>query len=192
MVYNDHTHTYSTGVPNISGFTISSVSAACPCVNVIFNQITPTPTITGTQTSTPTTTSTPTRTPEITPSMTQTNTPTPSITPTNATANLDLTNGSLDISINDVYVNGVLTTVAGGTMPNTTGNGANLSTTQVGVYDILIYYSSGVAGQHITLTDSDNVSTCQNTLTGGNTMTFTGVKVATYQNVLIDSQDGTC
>jgi hypothetical protein len=158
--------------------------------------LTPTPTQTITQTSTPSATigATPTntQTQTNTPTQTQTNTPTPSITPPVVSANIDITNSSLDISISEVYVNAVLTTVAGGTMPNTTGNGTNLSTTQVGVYDILIFYSSGVAGQNISLTDSDNVSTCQNTLTGGNSMTFFGVKVASYQNVLINATDGTC
>ena len=83
MAYNDHTHTYNTGAGNISGFTVSSVSAACPCVNVIFNQITPTPTATPTTTPTntitPTNTSTPTSTPPVsTPTTTQTPSSTPS------------------------------------------------------------------------------------------------------------------
>lgn len=122
-------------------------------------------------------------------------TPTPTYTPTptvNPNAQIDITNGSLDIQINSVYVNGVNTTVIGGVLPNTTGNGTNLSTNQLGTYTVDVNYSTSVAGQHITLTDSDNVSICQNTLTGSNTMTFTGVKVATYQNVSIDAQDGTC
>ena len=61
MVNNDHTHTYSTGAGNISGFTISSVTPVCPCVNVVFIPPTPTPTVTTTNTQTPTTT--PTQTP---------------------------------------------------------------------------------------------------------------------------------
>ena len=61
MANNDHTHTYSTGAGNISGFTISSVTPVCPCVNVVFIPPTPTPTVTTTNTQTPTTT--PTQTP---------------------------------------------------------------------------------------------------------------------------------
>lgn len=61
MVTNDHTHTYNTGAGNISGFTISSVSPVCSCVNIIFIPTpTPTPTNTPTNTNTPTTTTTPT------------------------------------------------------------------------------------------------------------------------------------
>jgi hypothetical protein len=152
------------------------------------NTSTPTPSITSTQTGTPTST------PQISPTTTSTptNTPTPSITPSVATANIDITNSSLDISISEVYVNAVLTNVVGGTMPNTTGNGTTLSTTQVGVYDITIFYSCSVAGQKITLTDSASVSSCQNTTTGGSSMTFTNVDVFSYQNVLIEAEDGTC
>jgi hypothetical protein len=56
MANNDHNHTYDTGF-NITGFTVSNVVPACPCVNVVFNQVTPTPSVT--QTSTPTLTPTP-------------------------------------------------------------------------------------------------------------------------------------
>ena len=181
--------------PPTSTPTITPTRTGTPTItptNTATQTQTQTQTNTGTLTNTPTTTSTPTRTPEITPSMTQTNTPTPSITPTNATAIIDITNGSLDIQIISVSVNSVGTTVIGGSLPNTTGNGTNLSTTQIGTYTVDVNYSCSVAGQKITLTDSDLFSTCINTNTGSNTATFTSVVVATYHNVLIDAQDGTC
>lgn len=64
----DHTHNFSLQPvlqPGecVSAFTVNSVSAACPCVNVVFNQTTPTPTPTITQTQTPSSTATPTFTP---------------------------------------------------------------------------------------------------------------------------------
>jgi uncharacterized delta-60 repeat protein len=149
---------------------------------------TPTPTLSPTNTNTPSITATSTTTPTNTPTIT----PTPSVTPTNATAQLDITNGSLDIQITSVSVNGVATSVIGGSLPNTTGNGTNLSTTQIGTYTIAVNYSCSVSGQKITLTDSDLFSTCINTNTGSNTATFTTQVVATYHNVLIDAQDGTC
>jgi hypothetical protein len=188
-----------TGMPEPTIYGGNCNSFECPGGVV---PLTPTPTPTVTQTMTPSTTigSTPsntqtqtvTPTNTNTPSMTQTNTPTPSVTLTATTAGIDITNGSLDIQISSVYVNSVVTTVIGGSLPNTTGNGTNLETTQVGVYTVEVNYSAGVAGQKITLTDSDLFSTCQNTSTGSNTMTFTSVKVATYTNVIIDAQDGTC
>jgi hypothetical protein len=154
--------------------------------------VTPTPstTIGATPSNTQTQTVTPTNT--NTPSMTQTNTPTPSVTLTATTAGIDITNGSLDIQISSVYVNSVVTTVIGGSLPNTTGNGTNLETNQLGTYTVEVNYSCSVAGQKITLTDSDLFSTCQNTNTGSNTLTFTSVVVAAYHNVTIDAQDGTC
>jgi hypothetical protein len=153
---------------------------------------TPTPTQTATNTNTPTPSVTIGLTPTTTPTNTETPTQTPSITPTNATAQLDITNGSLDIQITSVSVNGVATSVIGGSLPNTSGNGTNLSTTQIGTYTIEVNYSCSVSGQHITLTDSDLFSTCINTSTGSNTATFTTQVVATYTNVIIDAQDGTC
>ena len=155
---------------------------------------TPTPTLTSTSTpnSTPSNTPSQTNTQTNTQTSTPTNTPTPSITPSGTTALIDITNSSLDISISEVYVNGVLTLSVAGTMPNTTGNGTTLATTQVGVYNIDVFYNTSIPGQNISLLDSDSVSTCQNILTGSNAMTFFGVKVATYQNVIINASDGTC
>jgi len=161
----------------------------CP-TSVVPLTPTPTPTVTQTQTPSSTIGATPTQT--QTQTQTQTNTPTPSVTLTATTAGIDISNSSLDISISDVTVNAVNTTVIGGSLPNTTGNGTNLSTTQLGVQDVVVFYSAGVAGQNITLIDSDSVSTCQNTNTGSNSLTFTGVKVAAYQNLIIDATDGTC
>ena len=60
MVNNDHNHTYNTG-SNITGFTITSVVPACPCVLVVFSQVTPTPT--GTPAITPTQTPSPSPSP---------------------------------------------------------------------------------------------------------------------------------
>lgn len=71
MSSGDHTHTYSPG-PNMTAFTIASITYACPCVDVITSFVTPTPSPTATQTQTPTVTQTP--------SQTATNTPTPSET----------------------------------------------------------------------------------------------------------------
>jgi hypothetical protein len=146
-----------------------------------------TPTPTPTQTITPTQTVTPTPTPTITLTPTQTITPTPA-----SNAIIDITNGSLDIQISSVYVNSVVTSVVGGSLPNTTGNGTNLSTNQLGTYTIEVNYSCTIAGQKITLTDSDLFSECQNTSTGSNTMTFTSKVVQSYHNVLIEAADGTC
>jgi uncharacterized delta-60 repeat protein len=199
-----------------SGVNAGRIAALDFSGNIVQCQsVTPTPTPTITQTLTPTITVTPTVTPTIdvtptitiTPTITQTITPTrtltptPTITPTptqtvtptpESEAIIDITNGSLDIQISSVYVNSVVTSLVGGSLPNTTGNGTNLSTNQLGTYTIEVNYSCTVAGQKITLTDSDLFSECQNTLTGSNTMTFTNKVVQSYHNVLIEAADGTC
>lgn len=81
QVTGDHTHSYNTG-SNITGFTITAITYACGCVNVISNLITPTPSPTQTMTQTPsstppqptpTQTTTPSGTPQVTPSQTGTN-----------------------------------------------------------------------------------------------------------------------
>ena len=82
MVTGDHTHTYSTGAGNISGFTITSITSACPCVNVVYSFVTPTPTATNTSTPTQTPTQTQTGTPTQTPTQTPTTTTTLTATPT--------------------------------------------------------------------------------------------------------------
>jgi hypothetical protein len=201
MVYNDHTHTYSTGVPNISGFTISSVSAACPCVNVIFNQITPTPTATPTITPTQTNTDTPTSTPTTT----STNTSTPTITPTSTPTGTPPveecsfvvvnTQPSLDIPIYDVYVNGVQVVYSsGGNWTITPANSpGTFTTSQTGATQtVLVYYGANIAGQRIEILDCDETTTCQNINPGGGIATFTNVVVNCGCYWSINGYDGTC
>ena len=182
------TTTTTTGVPTTST-TTTTTTIFVPTTSTTTTTTTGTPTTSTTTTSTTLapTTSTTTTTTTLAPTTSTTTT-----TTTTGIANLDITNNSLDISISSVTVNGVATTVSGGVLPNTTGNGTNLSTTQVGVYDVVVFYSSSVTGQKITLTGSGGSPTCQGTLTGSNSMTFVGVNVATFSNVLIQAEDGTC
>ena len=81
ILSGQHVHTFNLSavlLPGecITGFTVNSAQASCPCINVNLQPV-PTPSPTPTNTTTPT--MTPTNT--VTPTMTQTNTPTPSITP---------------------------------------------------------------------------------------------------------------
>jgi uncharacterized delta-60 repeat protein len=213
MVSGDHTHTYNTGAGIISGFTVSSVSTACGCVNVIFNQITPTPTTTTTQTSTPTNTNTPTNTP--TPSVTQTqtstptltntstttqtNTPTPSITPTSAITTCAFltvrTDASLDVPITGVEVNSVPVSYLSGTTFTIDPSDAPgyFNTTQTGSsVNVDVTYGSNIAGQRIELVDCNAVVYCCNLNPGGGTCSFTGVDLSCNCNWEIQAYDGTC
>jgi uncharacterized delta-60 repeat protein len=215
MVYNDHTHTYNTGEGNISGFTVSSVSAACPCVNVVFNQITPTPT--ATPTITPTITNTPsqtqTQTNTATQTITPTNSPTPSITttqtitPTNTATPTPSpvsecisyvvvnTQPSLDIPIYDVYVNGVQVVYSsGGNWTITPSNSpGTFTTSQTGsTQTVAVYYGANIAGQRIEILDCNEITQCQNINPGGGIATFTDVAVGCGCYWSINGYDGTC
>ena len=195
--------------------TLTATATATP-TNTPTNTKTPTntstPTNTPTQTSTSTTTptptstigTTPTPTPSITSSQTPTSTPTstvgttPTPTPTSGccASYITITNGSLDIVISDVYINGVLATYVSGVYPNTTGNGTTLlvpcSVTVPGTYTLSFTRSNSVAGQHIIVTDSDFVETCQFFGSGGSEVTFTNVYITCENTTLIDAQDGAC
>lgn len=106
--------------------------------------------------------------------------------------NIDITNGSLDVSISQVDFNGVAATYVGGVYPNTTGNGTSLNTTQIGTYTLDVYRSNSVAGQHITVTDSNGTPQCIYFANGSGVESYTGVVYDGITNIQIDAQDGTC
>ena len=114
-------------------------------------------------------------------------------TTTLPTANITITNGSLDISISQVDFNGVTATyVAGQALPNTTGNGTDLFTTQVGTFTLDVYRSNTIAGQHITVTDSVGNIQCSFFGAGSATESFTNVVYDGSNPIQIDAQDGPC
>jgi hypothetical protein len=156
--------------------------------NTATNTSTPTPTSTLVVTQTPTTTKTPT------PTATQTQTPTP--TSGCCDTYINITNGSLDIVISDVYVNGIAAIYVGGVYPNTTGNGTTLklpcSISVPGTYTLTFTRSNSVPGQHIIVTDSNGVSTCQVYSSGSATETFTDIYFTCETGITIDAQDGSC
>ena len=111
----------------------------------------PTQTATPTQTQTPTPTQTPTQTPTGTPASTPASTPavtptsTPTSTPPAASQFVYVSNTSLDISVTDVTVNGVsVTYYSGPGFPIGTGQNGTFTTTQLGTYDIVVYYSMSI------------------------------------------------
>lgn len=135
-------------------------------------------------------TATPTQTPE--PTTTTTQTPSPSA-PIQLCIDIT-TNNSLDISITQVIVNGLIASVTGGVLPNTPGNGTNLEVAlAAGTYDVQIAYTCSVAGQRIDIVSPITGYACQNTSTGSSSLTFTNVGFSSLPNCLqITAQDGTC
>jgi len=108
-------------------------------------------------------------------------------------ANIQITNGSLDVAISQVDFNGVTATyVAGQPLPNTTGNGTDLNTTQIGTYTLDVYKNNGVAGQHISVTDSVGGIQCIYFGSGSAVESYTNVVYDGVNPIQIDVQDGTC
>jgi hypothetical protein len=122
-----------------------------------------------------------------------TTTTTTSAPPTTANINI-ATNGSLDISMNidNITVNGVGPVSYTGVTPNTTGNGGNVITNQLGTYDIVVTYTATTGGQHIELVDSNGTTYCNNTSLGFNSMTFSSVVVNGTTDLILTALDGTC
>jgi hypothetical protein len=123
---------------------------------------------------------------------TTTSTTTSTTTAAPLLANIDIVNGSLDIAISQVDFNGVPTTLVAGTLPNTTGNGTNLFTTQIGTYTLDVYKNNGVAGQHISVTDSVGGIQCIYFGSGSAVESYTNVVYDGVNPIQIDVQDGTC
>ena len=104
-----------------------------------------------------------------------------------------ISNSSLDIVITDVKVNGVsLTGATGAGFPVYTGENINAYSNQQGTYDVDIYYSNAITGQHIEGYDSDLNFYCNATVgIGSNSTQFGGATIGagTFQ---IYALDGTC
>jgi len=109
------------------------------------------------------------------------------------TQNIFIINGSIDVSISQVDFNGVTATYAAGQpLPNTTGNGTNLYTTQIGTYTLDVYKNNGVAGQHISVTDSVGGIQCIYFGSGSAVESYSNVVYDGVNPIQIDVQDGTC
>lgn len=109
------------------------------------------------------------------------------------TANIQIINGSLDIEISQVDFNGVTATFVGGQpLPNTTGNGTDLNTNQIGTYTLDVFKNNSVSGQHITVTDSNGTPQCIFFGSGAATLSYSGVVYDGITNIQIDAQDGAC
>ena len=157
--------------------------------------ITTTTTSTTTAAPTSTTTTTTTEAPTTTTTSTTTAAPTTSTTTSTTTAlaaNIFIQNLSLDVSISQVDFGGVTATLVAGTLPNTTGNGTDLYTTEVGTYTLDVYRSNTVAGQHITVTDSNLTVQCIFFSNGTAIESFTGVVYDGITPINIEALDGAC
>jgi uncharacterized delta-60 repeat protein len=136
--------------------------------------------------------------PSPTPTPPVTQTPTPTVTPTPTAASQQYVfvsnSTSLDVSITDVEINGVSVTYDVGTnFPIDPAESGQFITTQLGTYNIVVYYGTSLSGQHIDVTDSNSNLTCGNTGSpGSNTFTVTGAVINGANPVYVDALDGSC
>lgn len=150
-------------------------------------------------TPTPTVTSTITPTPSITASQTQTPSMTPTMTPTSAVtycAQLEVrTEASLNIPITGVDVNGTPVSYLYGTnFPITPSDAPGYFNTNLTgtTQQVKVYYGTNIAGQHIELTDCDNVTQCCDLNPGGGYCIFDNVNLSCLCDWYIRGYDGTC
>ena len=130
---------------------------------------------------------TPTGTPASTP------TQTPSQTPSGAAGQfVSVNNGSLDISITDVTINGVsVTYYSSSNFPLISGENGTFTTTQLGTYDIVVNYGISTPGQNITVVDSSNVTTCFGVGSSGS-VTVYGATIDSNNPITVTAADGAC
>jgi hypothetical protein len=138
---------------------------------------------------------TPTATPTNTPTQTPSNTPysTPTATPPSVIAYVSVFNGSLDLPITDVTVNGVSVSYISGTnFPVIAGENGYFYTTEIGTYTIVASYGGHTSGQNITVTDSDSTSTCQDTNGGSGNITVDNSVITSNTDLYVTAADGAC
>jgi hypothetical protein len=180
----------------VSGEVVGLTSCTVPTTTTTTTTAAPTSTTTTTTTAAPTTT---TSTTTAAPTSTTTTTTTAASTTTTTTstttalaANIFIQNLSLDVSISQVDFGGVTATLVAGSLPNTTGNGTDLYTSQVGTYTLDVYRSNTVAGQHITVTDSNLTVQCIFFSNGSAIESYSGVVYDGITPINIEALDGAC
>jgi hypothetical protein len=101
---------------------------------------------------------------------------------------------ALDITITDVRINGVsITWVGGGDgFPLPSGENGSFTSTQTGVQDVEIDYTSSIPGQNISFMDSDLTITCISTFGGPGTMGILAAQITTGTTIYVTAADGDC
>ena len=113
----------------------------------------------------------------------------------NNEATLYITNNFFTGTITNVTVNGV--SITGASFPLDIGNGTTGYTTQIGTYDILVYYADATNfSNYMRITDSEYSDTCVDGFSslgpGPYYVTFSSQVINTSVGVVIESGDGSC
>jgi hypothetical protein len=100
---------------------------------------------------------------------------------------------SLDIGITDMRINGVSVTYAGGAnFPLAAGDNGSFTSTQTGIQDVEIDYTTSIPGQHIIFTDSGLFQNCLATIGTGGTMSIIGADITAGTTISVAAADGGC
>jgi hypothetical protein len=100
---------------------------------------------------------------------------------------------SLDIAITGMRINGVSVTYAGGSnFPLSPGDNGSFTSTQTGVQDVAIDYTTSIPGQHIIFTDSNTLQNCLATSGIGGTMDIIGADITAGTSISVAANDGGC
>ncbi len=125
-----------------------------------------------------------------------TSTTTSTSTTTNAPTTVDIYIGntlSLDITITAMRINGVGITYAGGSnLPIAPGDNGSFTSTQTGVQDVEIDYTTSIPGQNISFMDSDLTVTCIGTIGTAGTFGITSAQITAGTTIYVTAADGAC
>ena len=197
------TSTTSTSTTSTSTTSTTSTTTAAPICTYNGGSAVITYTTTTTSTSTTSTSTTTTEAPTTTttttgaPTTTTTTTEVPTTTTTTTappTADIYInTILSLDIGITGMRINGVSVTYAGGSnFPLAPGDNGSFTSTQTGVQDVEIDYTTSIPGQHIIFTDSGLFQNCLATNGTGGTMSIIGADITAGTTISVAAEDGGC
>ena len=101
---------------------------------------------------------------------------------------------SLDIAITSMSINGVSVTWsgAGPDFPINAGDNGSFVSSETGIYDVSINYTTSIPGQNITFTDSDAAITCINTNGTAGNMYIASAKITAGTTIYVTATDGAC
>jgi hypothetical protein len=100
---------------------------------------------------------------------------------------------SLDIGITDMRINGVSVTYVGGSnFPLAAGDNGSFTSTETGVQDVEIDYTTSMPGQNITFMDSNLTVTCIGTIGSNGTMGISFAQITSGTTIYVTAADGAC
>ena len=132
-----------------------------------------------------TTTTTTTSTTTLSGSTTTTTTITP--------ASIQINNSSVDIGITGMNINSVPVSYSSGTnFTISTGDPqGNFTSSQIGTYNVEIFYSASVSGQSINFVDSNLTITCQN-VSGSGSFVINNAVIDNVTTISVTAGNGSC